>query len=83
MRWIWQSAEQDATAPVIIHLSAQTGVEFCHFQLAGSSAEAVTARASPARQGALLTPFFFPSRLTLPFPNIVSGACAYCKAGLK
>lgn len=58
MRWIRQLAEQAAMTPVIIHLFAQTGVGFCHFQLGGPSAEAVTARASPAEQGALLTPFF-------------------------
>lgn len=69
MRWIWQLAEQDATTPLIIHLFAQIGAGFCHFQVRASSAGAVTARASPAEQDALLTPFiFFPSRLTLPFP---------------
>lgn len=53
--------------------------------LGSSSAEAVTARASPAEQGASLTPFFSRPRLTLPFPSpgIMNRARAYCKARLK
>lgn len=81
-RWIWKLAEQDAMTHVIILLFAQTRVGFCHFQLRRPSTEAVTARISPAEQGAL---HFFLSRLTLPFPSpdITNRAHVQCNTGLK